>query len=299
MSRGQNHACMCVFARMKFFLRRHHRKESPVIRPVTCQAVCQVLGQEPADEKLAHTQHSGRPPGPPPGCPSGSWARSGQATEPLPGPSVGVFTTSSLGHPNAWPRLRTTLATLGRARRREGGGLTLHSCPLDASMSPPCTCFPPEVLLTSGTSSGATSLGHLLWLIPRREFTALLFLGPSSANRFIPISPAESSLGQESGPTHLCPTTAQHSEVLSECVRNNKARELSTVCRSQSLVIQGSQAERQAAAHRPGGAPAGERGEHGTTHAGPPAPKSLSSVHGRRAQVRSHLQSHATHTRSK
>lgn len=74
---------------------------------------------------------------------SGSWARSGQATEPLPGPSIGVFTTSSLGYPNAWPRLGTTQATLGRARRREGGCLMLRSCPLDAPTSPPRTCFPP------------------------------------------------------------------------------------------------------------------------------------------------------------
>lgn len=55
----------------------------------------------------------------------------------------------------------------------------------------------------SGTSSDATSLGHLFWLIPRKECTTLPFAQQSSPNPLTSL--AESTLGQDSGPLTFVP----------------------------------------------------------------------------------------------
>lgn len=166
----------------------------------------------------------------------------------------------------------------------------LCSCPLDASMSPPHTCFPPGTVLLISQGSGTRDqlrhhfLGTPPLAIPRTEFTALPLLRLSSTHQFIPISPAEHSLGQELGPTHLCPMTAQHSDVFRECVQNNKAQQLCTVCRSQQSGH--SRVPRQRG--RPlctgqGEHPQESAGSTAPTYAGPSVPKSFSSVHGQRA----------------
>lgn len=108
--------------------------------------------------------------------------------------SVIMFTTSSLGHSNVWPRLRAAQETLGRRQRgRERGPHWMFSF---LCLSP--TSSWGSATHPSGTSSDATSLGNLFWLIPRKECTTLPFAQQSSPNPRTSL--AKSTLVQDSGP---------------------------------------------------------------------------------------------------
>lgn len=140
-----------------------------------------------------------------------SWVRPQTRLQSLCQASVALFTTSSLDHSNVWPRLRAAQETLGR--RQRGPHWMFSFLRLSPTSSWGSATHP------SGTSSDATSLGHLFWLIPREECTTLPFAQQSSPHPLTSL--AESTLGQDSGRLTFV-LLSPHIQVLSERVKRGR-----------------------------------------------------------------------------